>query len=59
MTSDVFGEHHTQSLDDLDKDLATGSFEEMRVKVTFPITGGEYITPEHQCKLVLLLHVTS
>ena len=34
MTSDVFGAHRLQSLDGLGRDLAAGSFEEMRVKGT-------------------------
>ena len=39
MTSDVFGESRPQSVDGLDFDLATGSFEEMPVKVAFPSNG--------------------
>ena len=34
MTSDVFGERRPESLDGLGNDLAAGSFEEMRAKVT-------------------------
>ena len=37
MTSDVSGDRRPESLDGPGYDLATGSFEEMRVKVTFPI----------------------
>ena len=58
MTSDVFGQRRPESLDGLGHDLATGSFEEMRVKVTFSIMG-ECITPEHQRELVLHLNVTT
>ena len=57
MTSDVFGARRPQSLDGLGSGLAAGSFEEMRVKVTCPITC-ECITPEHLRELVLHLHVT-
>ena len=38
MTSDVFGVRRAESLHGLGYDLTRGSFEEIRVKVTFPIT---------------------
>ena len=46
MTSDVFGERRPESLHGLGNDMAAGSLEEIRVKVTCPITG-ECVTPEH------------
>ena len=52
------GQRRPEVLDGLGHDLATGSFEEMRIKVTFSIMG-ECITPEHQRELVLHLNVTT
>ena len=40
MASDLFGERRPQSLEIPGYDLARGSFEQMRVKVAFPITCG-------------------
>ena len=37
LTLHDFGEHRQESLDGLGCDMATGSFEEMRVKVTCPM----------------------
>ena len=53
----VFGERRPQFLDGLGNDLATGSFEEMRVKVTFSITC-ECISLQNINACLGTLHVT-